>query len=112
MPTRRAALLALLPLVSAFAPSPPLRAPPAASSAIRSGQPAVCRRGAAPLALIAGLDPGAAAHVPSTVSGRVVLWAGVFLRWNRTHRGPRFPTASSRQPALGQIFPACRTCRE
>ncbi|KAJ1494896.1 hypothetical protein T484DRAFT_1926591 [Baffinella frigidus] len=60
MPTRRAALLALLPLVSAFAPSPPLRAPPAASSAIRSGQPAVCRRGAAPLALIAGLDPGTA----------------------------------------------------
>ena len=73
-PTRRAALLALLPLLSlpgllAFAPPPLLRAHTAASGAIRSAQPAVCRRRDAqqrrtePLALIAGLDAGAVAHI-------------------------------------------------
>ena len=72
-PTRRGALLALLPLLSlpgiiAFATSPLLRAHPAALGAIHSAQPSVCRRlhtqRLEPLALIAGLDPGAVANIP------------------------------------------------
>ena len=73
-PTRRATMIAILPLLSlpgflAFAPSPLLRAHSAASGAIHSARPAFCRRldvqrRTEPLALIAGLDPGAVAHLP------------------------------------------------
>ena len=103
-PTRRGTLLALLPLLSlpgilAFATSPLLRAHPAASGAIHSAQPSVCRRlhtqRLEPLALIAGLDPGAVPHVPTISSARIVLWVYVVFRRNLSE----CRTASQSRPA-------------